>query len=153
MLAAATGMGELYADNGNGRLAPATRVLYDGQAGVQLLTYVQSLINDGLAVYVGDNAGGADQLLKLADQSAPAAMALGTSAFLTTVINTLAGGLVPGLGPEDVGVGAMPGPVAPPTALVGGAAIYVTEGKSDLEAAAAWDFMLISFWVSSSVSL
>ena len=27
-------MGELYADNGNGRLAPATRVLYDGPAGV-----------------------------------------------------------------------------------------------------------------------
>jgi sn-glycerol 3-phosphate transport system substrate-binding protein len=134
-------MGELYADNGNGRLAPATKVLYDGTAGVELLTYVQSLINDGLAVYVGDNAGGADQLLKLADSTAPAAMALGTSAFLGTVIATLAGGLVPGLGPEDVGVGPMPGPVAPPSALVGGAAVYVTEGKSDVEAAAAWDFM------------
>ena len=103
-------MGELYADNGNGRLAPATRVLYDGPAGVELLTYVQSLINDGLAVYVGDNAGGADQLLKLADSSAPAAMALGSSAFLGTVISTLAGGLVPDLGPEDIGVGPMPGP-------------------------------------------
>ena len=134
-------MGEFYADNGNGRLAPATKVLYNGPAGVELLTYVQSLINDGLAVYVGDNAGGADQLLKLADSSAPAAMALGTSAFLGTVIATLAGGLVPGLGPEDVGVGPMPGPVPPPTALVGGAAVYVTEGKSDVEAAAAWDFM------------
>jgi sn-glycerol 3-phosphate transport system substrate-binding protein len=75
-------MGELYADNGNGRLAPATKVLYDGAAGVQLLTYVQALINDGLAYYVGDNAGGADQMLKLADSSAPAAMALGSSAFL-----------------------------------------------------------------------
>ena len=89
-------MGELYADNGNGRLAP-DRCSYDGPAGVELLTYVQSLINDGLAVYVGDNAGGADQLLKLADSSAPAAMALGTSAFLGTVIATLAGGLVPEL--------------------------------------------------------
>ena len=134
-------MGELYADNGNGRLAPATEVLYDGAAGVELLTYVQSLINDGLAFYVGDNAGGADQLLKLADTSAPAAMALGSSAFLGTVVSTLAGGLVPGLGPEDIGVGAMPGPMPPPTALVGGAAVYVTEGKSDVEAAAAWDFM------------
>lgn len=134
-------MGELYADNGNGRLAPATRVLYDGPKGVELLTYVQSLIDDGLAVYVGDNAGGADQMLKLADSSAPAAMALGSSAFLGTVITTLAGGLVPGLGPEDVGVGPLPGPVPPPTALVGGAAVYVTEGKSDLEVAASWDFM------------
>jgi sn-glycerol 3-phosphate transport system substrate-binding protein len=134
-------MGELYADNGNGRLAPATEVLYDGPRGVELLSYVQSLINDGLAVYVGDNAGGADQLLKMADSSAPAAMALGSSAFLGTVISTLAGGLVPGLGAEDIGVGPMPGPVPPPTALVGGAAVYVTEGKSDAEAAAAWDFM------------
>ena len=89
-------MGELYADNGNGRLAPATKVLYDGPAGVAMLTYVQGLITDGLAYYVGDNAGGADQLLKLADAGEPAAMAISTSAGLGTVLNTLAGGLVPG---------------------------------------------------------
>ena len=59
--------GEPYADNGNGRLAPATQVLYDGPAGVELLTEVQSLIIDGLAVNVGDNPSGQDALLKLAD--------------------------------------------------------------------------------------
>jgi sn-glycerol 3-phosphate transport system substrate-binding protein len=134
-------MGELYADNGNGRLAPASRVLYDGPAGVQLLTYVQQLITDGLAFYVGDNAGGADQLLKMADANEPAAMAIGTSAGLGTVLNVLGGGLVPGLGPDDVGIGPLPGPGASPTALVGGAALYVTEGKSDAEIAAAWDFV------------
>jgi sn-glycerol 3-phosphate transport system substrate-binding protein len=42
--------GELYADNENGRAAPATRVLYDGPAGVELLTFVQEMIDDGLAV-------------------------------------------------------------------------------------------------------
>ena len=31
---------QLYADNGNGRLAPATKVLYDGQTGIDLLTFV-----------------------------------------------------------------------------------------------------------------
>lgn len=134
-------MGELYADNGNGRLAPATKVLYDGPAGVEMLTYVQNLINDGLAYYVGDNAGGADQLLKLADAEEPAAMAISTSAGLGTVINTLAGGLVPGLGPDDLGVGPLPGPGAAPTALVGGAALYISDGKDDVEAAAAWDFV------------
>ncbi len=133
--------GELYADNGNGRLAPATRVLYDGPAGVRLLSFVQSLVTDGLATYVGDNAGGADQLLKMADTNQPAAMALGSSAFLGTVINTLGGGLVPGLGPDDIGVGPLPGPVSPPSALVGGAALWVTAAKDDLDAAAAWDFM------------
>ena len=29
--------GELYSDNGNGRLAPSTRVLYDGPAGVEMM--------------------------------------------------------------------------------------------------------------------
>jgi sn-glycerol 3-phosphate transport system substrate-binding protein len=134
-------MGELYADNGNGRLAPATEVLYDDAAGVELLTYVQDLVNDGLAFYVGDNAGGADQLLKLADAEEPAAMAISTSAGLGTVMSTLAGGLVPGLGPDDLGVGPLPGPAGTPTALVGGAALYITEGRSDAEIAAAWDFV------------
>ena len=133
-------MGELYADNGNGRLAPATKVLYDGPAGVQMLSYVQSLVTDGLAFYVGDNAGGADQLFKLADLEEPAAMAIGTSANLGTVLNALAGGLVPDLAPEDVGVGPLPGPGPVPTALVGGAALYITDGRGDAEAAAAWDF-------------
>ena len=51
-----------------------------------------------------------------------------------------------------MGVGPLPGPVPPPTALVGGAALYVTEGKSDLEQAAAWDFMkyMVSPEVQSS---
>jgi sn-glycerol 3-phosphate transport system substrate-binding protein len=106
-----------------------------------MLSYVQGLITDGLAYYVGDNAGGADQLLKLADAGEPAAMAISTSASLGTVLNTLAGGLVPGLGADDVGVGPLPGPGGTPTALVGGAALYITEGKDDVEAAAAWDFM------------
>jgi sn-glycerol 3-phosphate transport system substrate-binding protein len=140
-------MDELYADNGNGRLAPATEVLFDGPAGVEMLSFVQGLVTDGLAVYVGDNAGGADQLLKLADEAEPAAMAVSTSAGLGTVLNTLAGGLVPGLGPEDVGVGPLPGPSGTPTALVGGAALYVSDGKTDAETAAAWDF--ISYMVSA----
>jgi sn-glycerol 3-phosphate transport system substrate-binding protein len=134
-------MGELYSDNGNGRLAPSTKVLYDGPAGVAMLSYVQDLITDGLAFYVGDNAGGADQLLKLADAAEPAAMAISTSAGLGTVLNTLGGGFVPGLGPEDVGVGPLPGPGGTPTALVGGAALYMTAGRDDVEAAAAWDFV------------
>ena len=89
-------MGEPYADNGNGRLAPATQVLYAGPAGVDVMTQVQALINDGLAVTVGDNPNGQDTFLKLADQAAPAAMTIGTSAALGTLKAVLDGGLVPG---------------------------------------------------------
>ena len=98
--------GEPYADNGNGRSAPATRVLYDGPAGVELMTAVQSLIADGLAVTVGDNPSGQDALLKLADPDDPAAMTIATSAALGTVISVLDGGLIPGITSAELGVGA-----------------------------------------------
>ena len=88
--------GELYADNGNGRLAPATRVLFAGETGVNLLTEIQSLIADGLAVSVGDNPNGQAAFLKLADPAAPAAMTIGTSGALGAVLNVLDGGLIPG---------------------------------------------------------
>ena len=121
--------GELYADNGNGRLAPATQVLYDGELGVELLTFVQQLIADGLAANVGDNAGGTSTFFKLADESAPAAMTIGTSAALGTVIAALGGGLIPGLTVDDIGVGPMPGPGPTPTALVGGNALVHRAGQ------------------------
>jgi sn-glycerol 3-phosphate transport system substrate-binding protein len=133
--------GELYADNGNGRLAPATQVLYDGPAGVELLTFVQQLIIDGLAVNVGDNPSGRDTFFKLADPASPAAMTIGTSAGLATVLAALGGGLIPGLTVDDVGVGPMPGPGGAPGVLVGGAALYIVADKGDAEAAAAWDYV------------
>jgi sn-glycerol 3-phosphate transport system substrate-binding protein len=139
--------GELYADNGNGRLAPATKVLYDDATGVELLTYVQSMINDGLAVSVGQNPGGQDGFLKMIDPASPGAMTIGTSAALGSVIAALGGGLAPGLTVDDIGVGPMPGPSAEPGAQVGGASLWIVADKGDAETAAAWDF--ITYLVSA----
>jgi len=122
-------------------------VLYSGPAGVDLMTNVQQLITDGLAVTVGDNASGQDALLKLADPNAPAAMTIATSAALGTVLSVLDGGLIPGITSADVGVGPMPGPGATRSAIVGGASMYVVDGKGDAPTAAAWDF--ISYLVSA----
>ncbi len=143
--------GELYADNGNGRLAPATKVLYDGPAGVAMLTFVQRMVLDGLAAYVGDNASGQDNLLKMADPTAAAAMALSTSAALGLVLDVVGGGLIPDVTEADLGVGPLPGPGPVPTALVGGASIYLVDGHGDAETAASWDFLqyLISADVQS----
>lgn len=133
--------GELYSDNGNGRLAPSTQVLYDGAAGVELMTEVQSLISDGLAVTVGDNANGQDSLLKLADPAQPAAMTIATSAALGTVISVLDGGLIPGISSGELGVGPMPGPGDVRSAIVGGASLYVVADKGDAQAAGTWDYI------------
>lgn len=133
--------GELYADNGNGRLAPATQVLFDSDLGVELLTFVQDMVDDGLAVSVGDNPGGLDAFLKLADPESPGAMTIGTSAAMGSVISLLGSGFVEGLGPDDFGVGPMPGPGTQPAAQVGGASLWLVADKDDAETAAAWDYV------------
>jgi sn-glycerol 3-phosphate transport system substrate-binding protein len=134
--------GEFYADNQNGRAARATKVLYDNATGVSLLTLMQSMINDGLAVNVGDNStSGVDNLLKLADKDAPAAMTIATSASIGPVLTVLNGGQFPQIGNQDVGVAAMPGPGGKPGALVGGASLWVVDSGDDGRTAATWDFI------------
>src|SRR5690606_34978764 len=127
-------------DNLNGRAAPATEVLIDGPVGERLLGELQGLARDGLLVNVGDNASGTDAFLKMADPNATAAMTIGSSASLGTVISVLGGGLIPGLTPGDVGVGPLPSFSGVPSAVVGGAANYVVAGD-DLATAAAWDYV------------
>ena len=132
---------QLYADNDNGRSAPATEVLFDGPTGVELMTFVQSMIVDELAVSIGDNSGGQDTYLKLIDPSADGAMTIGTSAALGGVIDALGSGLAPGLTTGDVGVGPMPGPSPEPSANLGGASLAIVDGKGDEQTAAAWDYI------------
>ncbi len=132
---------EPFADNDNGRTDRATEVYFNGEFGVNLLTFFQQMVDDDLAFYVGDNASGSDHFLKMADPEKPAAMTIGTSAALGSVIAALGGGLVPGLGPDDVGIGPMPSPTGETGVIVGGAANYIVAGKGDAEAAAAWDFL------------
>lgn len=141
--------GEFYSDNENGRSAPSTRVLFDGSTGVGLLTELQDVVVNGGGVYVGENPGGQDQFLKLADATSPAAMTIATSAALGPVLQFVAGGIIPGIGVDDLGVGPMPSPNGAPGALIGGAALWITSGKADAKAAAAWDF--ITYLISSDV--
>jgi len=136
-----------YADNQNGRQARATQVLFDTPESVELLTEVQSMVTDGLAVNVGDNASGFDLLLQIADADSPAAMGIATSGALGTALAVLGGGQIAGFGPDDLGIGPMPGPSETPAALVGGASLYITRDKGDEVTAAAWDY--IKFLVSA----
>lgn len=140
-------LGELYSDNDNGRIAPSTKVLFDGPTGVELLTAIKSLVDDGLAYNVGDNASGQDALLKLADPEKPAAMTIATSAALGTVLSVVAGGTIPGVTVNDIGVGPMPGPNGAPGAIVGGASLWIVDNGDPVKTAATWDY--IKFLVSA----
>jgi sn-glycerol 3-phosphate transport system substrate-binding protein len=134
--------GEFYVDGDNGRTSRATKVLYNNQTGVDLLTFLQTMINDKLAVDVGDNSqSGFDNLLKMADQVEPAAMTINTSASLGPVLNVLGTGQFPNINATDVGVGPMPGPDGKPGALIGGAALWVVDSGDDARTAAAWDYL------------
>jgi len=130
-----------FADNGNGRLAPATQVLFDDENGLGFLTFLRDMVADGLAVSVGENAGGQAGLFKLVDEEAPAAMAIETSSAIGTVLAALSGGLIAGFDGGDLGVAFMPGPSDFPAAQIGGGSLWIPSGKSDTEAAAAWDFI------------
>jgi sn-glycerol 3-phosphate transport system substrate-binding protein len=141
--------GEFYSDNDNGRSAPATQVLFDSAAGVELMTFLQQLEDDGLAVNVGDNTSGQDTFLKIADPTAPASMTIGTSAAIGSVLAALEAGLAPGLTREDLGIGTMPGPDGSTTVLVGGASLWIVADKGDAQAAAAWDY--VQFLLSAEV--
>ena len=140
-------LGELYTDNGNGRLAPATKVFIDNPKAVELMTFLQQMINDGLAFNVGDDPSGQGVFLKMADSTSPSAMTIGTSAALGTVISVLDGGLIPGLTGADIGVGPMPGPGGAPGVLVGGASLWIVDGHGDEKTAASWDY--INYLVSA----
>ena len=133
---------EFYVDGDNGRTTRATKVLYNNQTGVDLLTFLQQMLNDGLAVDVGDNSQtGYDNLLKMADQTEPAAMTINTSASLGPVLEVLGSGQFPNINADDVGVGPMPGPDGAPGALIGGAALWMVDSGDDVRTAATWDFL------------
>lgn len=146
-----------YADGDNGRSARATQVLWDSPETEEMLTFVQSLVQDELAVYVGEDPRGIDGLLRMADPEQPAAMAIATSGALGGVLDFVEGGAIAGVTSEQIGVGPMPGPSETPSAIIGGAALYIVRDQGDAEAAAAWDFIKFlttaeaqSFWADMS---
>ncbi len=133
---------QFYVDGDNGRTNRATQVLYNDQTGVDLLTFLQTMITDQLAVNVGDNSqSGYDNLLKMADAKEPAAMTINTSASLGPVLDVLATGQFPQLGSDDVGVGPMPGPDGKPGVLIGGASLWIVNSGDPVRTAATWDYI------------
>ncbi len=127
-----------YANNDNGRSGLATEVVFNTPEMVEIVTFFRDLEADGLAVNTGANPDATANFFAFLGET-PVAMTIETSAALSSVLDQL-----PVLAPDiEIGVAPLPGLTSPDAggALVGGAALWLTEDKSDEEIAAAWDFV------------
>lgn len=123
-------------DSGNGREGRATEMLIDTDLGREIFTWLDAMVADGLATYVGS---GANQEHFFALATGVAGMTIDTTAALTGVLDAAAD-LDP---PVPVEVGPMPSVTddRPGSVLVGGAALWLDADGSDEQKAAAWDFI------------
>jgi sn-glycerol 3-phosphate transport system substrate-binding protein len=120
---------------GNGHDAPARAVAWPNDASVSSLQWLARLEDDHLAVDVGPNRAGSDDLLRLGAEHDSAAMVLHTSAALGEALDLVDAGQYPGV---DLGVAPLPGPGS--GGLVGGSGLVFAAGKPDAAVAASWKF-------------
>ena len=135
--------GKTFVNHGNGRDARATKVTFDNPTGLDIFTWMNDMVSQGLAVTNSAEGPSAfDNLLGI--RSKQNAMTVDSSASLGTISQVMAAGEGGGV---SLGVGPMPGPPGQGGVLVGGAALYMPKTSTALKQAAAWD--LIKFLVSS----
>jgi len=150
-----TGAGIPVVDNDNGRGdGETTASTYADPRTVELFTWVQDMIADGLLEVVPSIDNQFDHYLAMADQSA--SMTIETSTAATSVEAFLGGDLDVGALPDaagevdgsaidlealDIGAGVVPGIDEPGQLQMGGGAWYITNTTPDEVQAAAWDFL------------
>jgi len=128
--------GKPYVNNGNGRDKRATAVAFNTKAGREIFTWLDSMVDDKLALNTGPPEGNIDNLLAIG--AGNSAMTIDTSANLGTILQVLGSGQFPNV---TVGVAPMPGPSGKGGVLVGGAALYIPKASSPEKQAAAWEFI------------
>ena len=117
--------GAEFVNNGNGREARATEVAFDGPQGLAIFTWWKDMVASGLALNVGRNPTGADQILAIASQQAE--MTIGSVSALRSVVNLLQSGQYPDI---ELGTGFLPGPAGGTGGVVvGGGALYIMASR------------------------
>ena len=128
------GAGELYANNDNGRSEALPRCCSTTSSAWRP---TPSSATWWPTAWPSTSAKpqGTDNLFKLADATEPAAMTIFTSAGISSVIQVLSGGLIPGFGGR-------PGHRAAAVEVtVGGASLWLVQDQPAEEIAATWDFI------------
>lgn len=128
--------GKPYVNNANGRAKRTTGVVFDTKAGREIFAWLDSMVDDKLALNTGPPEGNVDNLLAIG--AGNSAMTIDTSANLGTIFQVLGSGAFPNV---TIGVAPMPGPKGKGGVLVGGAALYIPRKSSPEKQAAAWEFI------------
>ncbi|MCZ7526432.1 MAG: ABC transporter substrate-binding protein [Acidimicrobiia bacterium] len=128
--------GEPYVNNGNGRDERATEVVFENEVGLEIFTWLSSMVADGLAQPASRT--GFDNVLALGNLGA--AMTMDTSAVLGTAVQVLEAGGFPEVGLEGLGVAPLPGPEGDGGTFVAGGSLFILDTGTPAEQEAAWRF-------------
>ena len=125
--------GALYANGENGRSERATEVVFDNEVGVEIITWWDDMVADGLAYSAGDAI---DSMLKLA--TGDAAMTIASTAALRPAIFAI---IISGRDPSQYDTAPMPGPAGNGGVALGGASLWILNEHDEEEQRGAWEFL------------
>lgn len=134
--------GALYVNNGNGREKRATKVVFNSEAGKNILRWWKRLIDKGIAGNFGRNY---DDTIN-AFISGKTCMIVASTASLKTILD--------GAGKKfEVGTGFIPAlnNTKNGGVIIGGASLWILKNREDLYQKSAWDF--VKFLVSTTSQL
>ncbi|MGZ4801004.1 MAG: ABC transporter substrate-binding protein [Acidimicrobiia bacterium] len=128
--------GQVYANNGNGRLRRATEARLDNPTQRTVWTWWHDMVRDGLALNTGRDPGGATHLLAIG--TGDAAMTIEGSGVLGPIVKVLESGQYPGV---KVGTGPLPGVHAGGGVQTAEGSLYIVKRSDAAHRAAAWRFI------------
>lgn len=155
-----TGVRQPIVNEDNGRAGLATEAEFASEATEELMEFWRGMIADGLAKPFPGTEGQLNHMFSMATESA--SMVVESSAGVNTVAGLLTGTVDPdelenlGLGDVDpssvrfdldLWVGPFPGLEEAGQGQIGGGAWYLTNGGTEAQQAAAWEFMK---WLNST---
>ena len=128
--------GKLYMNHGNGRDARATKTLLDTDAGLDVWTWWDDVIDSGLGLFTGSQPDNFDNLYALG--TGDAAMTIDTSNAIGSILGVLDTGE---FGALDLGVGPLPALAPDGGVPVGDASLWIPRTGSPANEGAAWEFV------------
>ncbi len=125
--------GAPFANGENGRNERVTEVVFDNETGVEIITWWDDMVEDGLAY---DAVDAIDSMLKLA--IGEAAMTISSTAALRAAIAAIT---LVGRDPFQYDTAPMPGPAGDGGIALGGASFWILNERDEEEQRGAWEFL------------